>query len=134
MGAEEIVIPMVAMTTICTTVFGLYYLRNKENMALIEKGMNPRTASAEPHSFQSLRWGLLFAGGGLGLLIAFLIDRQIARVWVEKYPYTNGEGVTVEQTVRHVEDNPALYFSLIILGAGIGLVTAYVIRKKNDKD
>ena len=52
---EEILVPIVAMLSICTTLFALYYLRNKENMALIEKGINPRQnhAQAEPSSFQS---------------------------------------------------------------------------------
>lgn len=133
MGAEEIVIPLVAITSICTTIFGLYYLRNKENMALIEKGMNPRQNSSEPHSFQSLKYGLLFAGGGLGLLIAFLIDREVAKVYIEKYPYMNDLGQAAERTIRHKEDLPELYFSLIILGAGVGLVIAYMIRRKQER-
>jgi hypothetical protein len=129
---EEILVPIVAMLSICTTLFALYYLRNKENMALIEKGINPRQnpAQAEPSSFQSLRYGLLFAGGGLGLLIAFLIDREIRHVWFEKYPYVDETGARLERTLRHTEDIPELYFALIILGAGLGLVMAYVIRRR----
>ena len=47
---EEILVPIVAMLSICTTLFALYYLRNKENIAMLEKGITPRQnhAQAEP--------------------------------------------------------------------------------------
>lgn len=135
MAAEEIVIPIVAITTICTTIFGLYYLRNKENMALIEKGMNPRTSSPEePRRFSALKYGLMFAGGGLGLALAFLIEWSIATVTIEKYPMHLESGQIVEQTISHKEDFPQLYFAFIILGAGLGLVSAYLIMRKDMKN
>jgi uncharacterized protein YneF (UPF0154 family) len=134
MSAEDIVIPIVAMTTICTTVFGLYYLRNRENMALIEKGMNPRNASPEePRRFSALRYGLMFTGGGMGLAIAFLIEWAIAKVHIEKVPFINEQGIREMNTIAIREDFPQLYFAFIILGAGLGLVSAYLIIRKDMK-
>ncbi len=135
MAAEDIVIPIIAITTICTTVFGLYYLRNKENMALIEKGMNPRTSSPEePRRFSALKYGLMFAGGGLGLAIAFLIEWAIAKSYQVEVPYYESDTVQGLRTITRTEDFPQLYFAFIILGAGIGLVSAYIIMRKELKD
>jgi hypothetical protein len=131
---EDILIPIVAMLSICTTIFALYYLRNKENMALIEKGMNPRFSPEEPRRFSALKYGLTCAGGGLGLLVAFLIERGIAKEYVEKYPYKDDSGMIAERVMRHTEDFPQLYFAFIILGAGIGLVCAYLIMRKEVKE
>lgn len=132
---EEIFIPIIAMLSICTTVFGLYYLRNKENMALIEKGMNPRNSSPEePRRFSALKYGLMFTGGGLGLAIAFLIERALAKSYQVEVPYFESDQVQGLRTITRTEDFPQLYFALIILGAGIGLVSAYLIMRKDMKN
>lgn len=133
MSPEEIVIPIVAMTSICTTLFGLYYLRNKENMALIEKGMNPRTSSPEePRRFSALKYGLMFAGGGLGLATAFLLERALAKTYQRESPFY-GDGPVQFRMETFTEEFPQIYFALIILGAGIGLVSAYLIMRKDMK-
>lgn len=135
MGPEEIIIPVVAITSICITLFGLYYLRNKENMALIERGINPRSASPdEPRRFSALKYGLMFVGGGLGLAVAFLVERALAKVSIEKYPEELANGQVFERTITRTEDFPQLYFAFIILGAGLGLVTAYLLLRNATKD
>jgi hypothetical protein len=79
-------------------------------MAMIEKGMNPK--DHRPAPFRSLKNGLLFLGAGLGLLLAYLVDTYA----------THPSG----------PDNPAgLYFSLIAIGGGIGLISSYRIEKKH---
>lgn len=128
---EELFVPIVAMLSICTTIFGLYYLRNKENMALIEKGMNPRTTSPEePRRFSALKYGLMFTGGGLGLAIAFLIEWAIAKTYQLEVPYYL-DGKETLRTLTRTQEFPQLYFAFIILGAGIGLVIAYLIMRKD---
>lgn len=47
-------------------------------------------------------------GSGLGLLIAYLIDYNL----------------------NHFESNPPLYFSLIAIGGGAGLIVSYLIEMK----
>lgn len=90
--------------------FGWRYLINKENMAMIERGVNlpPRKNNA----FGSLKIGLLLIGCGLGLFIAMLL---------QNYVFHDLEKVEV------------IYFSLIGLGGGIGLVLSYLIESKKDK-
>ncbi len=135
MADEEILIPIIAVLSICTTLFGLYYLRNKENMALIEKGMNPRSASPEePRRFSALKYGLMFTGGGLGLAIAFLLERALAKPYQREIQFFNPDGTHHFKMMTYTEDFPQLYFALIIFGAGMGLVSAYLIMRKELKN
>lgn len=93
----------------CALIFGIVYLRTRENMAMIEKGMNPKRHANRPAPFRSLKTGLLLLGAGLGLLLAFFIDRNTA-------------------TPGH--DNEAIFFSLIAIGGGLGLISSYAMEKK----
>ena len=103
MNGAQILVPILVPLGAFAMVFGIIYLRTRENMALIEKGKDPRS----PRPYQSLKTGLLFLGAGIGLLLAFLISR-------------NSGG-------RH---NEAIYFALIAVGGGVGLISSYVIEKK----
>jgi hypothetical protein len=96
-------------------VFGIYYLRTKENLAMVEKGMNPKEKINRPAPFRSLKWGLLLLGAGLGLLTAFIVDASI---------------FSYDDSYRHRDSIPALYFSLIGIGGGLGLVVSYIVEKK----
>jgi len=101
-------------------VLGIFYLRSRENMAMIEKGMNPRQAARSiPRPFISLKYGLLLTGMGLGLFIARMIDVSTRH----KIITSSGD--------FYYEDNPAIYFALIGLGGGLGLVISYLIEKKH---
>ena len=90
-------------------VFGVVYLFKKENLAMIEKGMNPKDKLFRPAPFRSLKWGLLLLGAGMGLLIAFFIDLNL--------PYR------VEPV--------GIYFALIAMGGGLGLIGSYFVEKKH---
>ncbi|MGN6477766.1 MAG: DUF6249 domain-containing protein [Flavipsychrobacter sp.] len=113
MEATRAMIPIVLFICAATTLFGIFYLRNKENMALIERGINPRESYRKFGSLAYLKYALMMIGAGIGLLIAYLIDINMI---------TRGFGVGPQ--------HPALYFSLIPICAGIGLVLSYNIEKK----
>ncbi|HVS98315.1 MAG TPA: DUF6249 domain-containing protein, partial [Puia sp.] len=71
---------LIIMTlSIGAVIFGLRYMRNKENMAMIEKGLDPsiRPERPRPAPFRNLKWGLLLVGAGLGLLVAYLLDNTV---------------------------------------------------------
>lgn len=114
----ESIVPMVIMTGMFALIFGIVYIRSRENMAMIEKGMNPRDHKAGPRPFIYLKYALLFVGAGIGLFSAYFIERS--------YPYMahtpSGE--------LYYKNNPALYFALIAVGGGIGLVISFLIEKK----
>ena len=95
------------------TIFGLFYLRSKENMALIEKGINPKEYTTRPAPYRSLKWGLLLMGAGLGLLLGYIFSEQI----------------------MHIDgDNPVMYFSMLAICGGAGLFLSYRIEKKETLD
>ena len=73
---SENLVPMVIMTGMFAMIFGIAYVRSRENMAMIEKGLNPKT-KAIPRPFVSLKHGLLLMGAGMGLLCAYIIDHTI---------------------------------------------------------
>jgi hypothetical protein len=104
MHGAEMLIPILVPLGAFAMIFGVVYLRTRENMALIEKGKDPRS----PRPYRSLKTGLLFLGAGVGLFIAYLIASS--------------------RGVHH--DNAPIYFSLIAIGGGLGLVGSYAIEKK----
>jgi dipeptide/tripeptide permease len=111
MSGPEILVPISICLGGCAMVFGIVYMKSRENMAMIEKGMNPKEHANRPAPFRSLKNGLLFLGAGLGLFLAYLVDTYASRPGM---------------------DNPAgLYFSLIAIGGGVGLIISYVIEKKH---
>lgn len=89
-------------------IFGLRYLNNKENMAMIDKGLNPKLHRSKTAP-SYLKWGLLLIGSGIGLLVAFMVDTLL-----------------IPREIEPV----AVYFALIAIGGGIGLVASYRIDRK----
>jgi hypothetical protein len=118
MSGPEALVPLVGTISLFACIFGIMYLRNKENMALIEKGFNPRQSYAQPKPFVNLKYGLLLLGAGLGLLSAYFIDMNVSH----KALSAGGE--------VYYEDYPQIYFALIAIGGGLGLVISYLIEKK----
>ena len=111
-GNLALLIPIILSVGLFALIFGIYYLRNRERMAMIERGMEPH--SGLPKQRQSnpaftLTFGLLLIGSGLGLFIAWLIATFI------------------------VIYNSALYISLIAIFGGLGLFTAYLIESKSNR-
>lgn len=72
-------VPIVVCTSMFAMVFGIVYLKSRENMALIEKGINPKIRNLSPRPFRNLRWGLMLIGAGVGLLMAFILDNTILK-------------------------------------------------------
>lgn len=91
-------------------IFGIIYLYKRERMAMIERGMDPRRYKPQSAPYQTLKWGLLMIGAGLGLFLAYLFDR------------------TVFKSME--DDNVAIYFALIAIFGGLGLFASYRIEKK----
>ncbi len=104
-----IMVPLGAMAML----FGLFYLRNRENMSMIEKGMNPKEFANRPAPYRNLKWGLLLVGAGLGLFLAYIMHNYVLHI---------------------DDDNPVMYFSLLGICGGLGLITSYWIEKKQTLD
>lgn len=82
MGSEVIILP-----AIIAGIFGIFYLfisaRNKERMALIEKGAeasifyNKKQRTSSLWKIIILNLALLFMGVGVGIFIAYILHNQI---------------------------------------------------------
>jgi hypothetical protein len=134
MGPDQLVfLWLIFMSvSICAVIFGMRYMRNRENMSMIEKGLDPNIKPERPRPapFRSLKMGLLLVGAGLGLFGAYLLDNTLLyRVGHYVSKWDNDE-------FRTNGANVALYFALIAIGGGLGLITSYRIEKKEllDKD
>lgn len=108
MHGPEVLIPIVMFAGGFAMIFGIVYLRTRENMAMIEKGMNPKRYANMPAPFRSLKLGLLLLGAGTGLLLAYFIDLN----------------------TRTPHDPEPIYFALLAIGGGLGLVGSYAMEKK----
>ena len=76
-----------------------------ERMAMIEKGISPETFKLERNKDRSPRWGFLLIGIGLGLLVAYFLDRAFG----------------MEEVA---------YFSMGFIFGGLGLTSAYIVEEK----
>ena len=112
MHGAEMLVPILIPLGAFAMIFGIYYLRTRENMAMIEKGMNPKQFVHRPAPYRNLKNGLLFLGAGLGLLVAFMIDNNMSR------------------PDDFHDNSPAIYFACIAIGGGLGLIASYAIEKK----
>ncbi|WP_415190701.1 DUF6249 domain-containing protein [Psychroserpens sp.] len=113
---EELLIPL----SFFLAIFGMVYLylstRNKERLALIEKGvdasifMRGRSQTAPIWKVFILNLALLLMGIGLGTFLASLLDNYTAL------------------------DEDAIYPATIFFMAGVGLFVGFTMTKNLDKE
>ena len=108
MNAQEMLAAIMIPLGFFAMIFGIIYMYKKENLAMIEKGLNPKEWANRPAPYKNLKWGLLLMGSGVGLMLAYFIT----------------------QYMLHDDENPALWFALIAIGGGTGLIGSYRIEKK----
>jgi hypothetical protein len=112
MHDAELLIPILVPLGMFAMIFGIIYLRTRQNLAMIEKGMNPKEFANRPAPYRNLKLGLLLVGSGIGLTLAYIITQYV---------------------IRDTED-PALWFAFIAIGGGLGLIQSYRIEKKEVLD
>ena len=116
MNGPEILIPLTMFAGGFAMIFGIYYLKTRQNMAMIERGMNPKEFANRPAPYKNLKWALLLVGAGLGLFFAYLLDNFVLYN-VGRFPYDHDRNIPI-------------YFALIAAGGGFGLFGSYKIEKK----
>ena len=112
MGPEIIAVFIPIIGLIGGVIITIYLRRytNQERMAMIEKGIDPQNFKTEKNTSFPLRMSMLLIGAGIGLLVAYFLDRSF-----------------------HMEE--VAYFSMLFLFGGIGLGAAYMIEeRKMDAD
>jgi hypothetical protein len=117
-------VPAVILISITACVFGVFYLylttRNRERMAMIEKGADPALFSArrEPRSDRgrnsgvkfSLKSGMLIIGIGVGFVISVLFNGMVDHRFY-----------------------PLLVIGIIFMCGGSGLVAGFYMGRNLEK-
>ncbi len=116
MSGPEVLVPVTMFAGGFAMVFGIVYLKTRQNLAMIEKGMNPKQFANRPAPYRNLKWALLLIGAGLGLFLAYLLDNYVL--------------TTAGNFDDHDGRNVPIYFSLIAIGGGLGLFGSYRMEKK----
>jgi amino acid transporter len=113
MHATEMLVAILIPLSFFLLIFGIIYMQKRENLAMIEKGLNPKEFANRPAPYKNLKWGFLLIGAGAGLFVAYILDNYIL------------------STSRFDHDgNVPIYFALIAIGGGLGLYGSYKVEKK----
>jgi preprotein translocase subunit YajC len=97
------------------SIFGIFYIylttRNRERMAMIEKGADPALFKRRPNNSNlAIKLGMFLMGAALGILM----------------------GNVVDATTKIQEE--VAYFSMIFLFSGLSLVIYYMFIERKEKD
>jgi len=111
---EGIVIPVSFFLMLFAILYVYYTTRNKERMAIIEKGLDPGIFKVESKpvkisGYVTFKWGLFMIGLAVGLFIGALLEQ-----------------------FSGLPEAP-MYISMILLFGGIALVLAYLLRGRMEK-
>ena len=117
MDGAEVLIPLTMFAGGFAMIFGIYYLKTRQNLAMIEKNMNPKEFANRPAPYKNLKWALLLIGAGVGLFLAYLLDMYVL------IPRMRGN-------YHDHDQNAPIYFALIAIGGGLGLFGSYKMEKK----
>ncbi len=106
-----VLIPFAFFALVFASLYVYLTTRNKERLALIEKGADPMLFKTKNTSsaFNTLKLGLFFIGIAVGIIGGYFL------------------------TESGMEEEPA-YFSMIFLFGGISLAASYFIQKKQPEN
>ncbi len=105
-----IIVPVVSVLSIVTLIIFIRKFINDERMAMIEKGVDSKIFR-NTGEFTPLRYGLLFVGAGVGLLMGTVLDAIFMSL-----------------------NEEAVYFSMLFIFGGGGLFASYQIEQKRRKE
>ncbi|MCI0751012.1 MAG: hypothetical protein L0Y35_04185 [Flammeovirgaceae bacterium] len=109
----EMIAVFIPIALIIGIVYLIIYVRrfeNAERMAMIERGVDPSIFTKKQRSTSgALRASLLLIGGGVGLLLGYLLESSTGM------------------------EPPLPYFAMLFICGGIGLGAAYIIEENKNK-
>lgn len=108
---EDFFIVLVIFASIFGIIFVIASARNRERMAMIEKGVNPKDfmTDKKPNSYGVLKWALLLVGLGFGLFIGSLLE-----------------------TYTRIQEEPG-YFAAALFFGGLGLFLSFAIARRAEE-
>ena len=108
---EDFLIVLIIFAAVFGVVYVIVSARNRERMAMIEKGVSPKDflTDRRPNSYGVLKWALLLIGLGFGLFIGSILEA-----------YTS-------------IPEEAGYFASALFFGGAGLFGAFLLAKKAEE-
>ncbi|MFA9392021.1 MAG: DUF6249 domain-containing protein [Prolixibacteraceae bacterium] len=105
---EDILIPIAFFAVSFGIVYILVSARNKERMALIESGADPKLFRSKLNfsQYNLFKWGLFLVGISIGIIVANML------------------------TIADTMDEEVAYPAMILLFGGLSLITSYLLRNK----
>ena len=110
-GVIGVMIPIVAIVGGISLAMGTIYLKSRERMEMISRGMDVSQFD-EPKRKRTrnpLRSGLMVFSAGVGLLLAYYLCH----------------------TVFTGDDNGIIYFGVVALFVGVGMIVGQLLEKKD---
>jgi len=107
---EGIIIPLAFFGAVFVILYVFFTTRNKERLAMIEKGADASLFAHGKRRGGALKFGMLFVGVALGIFAGNMLQRFVG------FP------------------EEAAYFSMIFLFGGASLIAYSLIEKKNCKN
>ena len=101
-GTQETLIPIAFFLSLFGITYVYFTTRHRERMAMIDKGADPALFQSKSGTGGALKFGLLFVGVALGVLMGNVLD------------------VTTSLKAE------VSYFSMIFLFSGLGLLSYYI--------
>jgi len=105
----EILVPIALFATVFGIVFIAISAKNKERLALIEKGADAsifKQANQSHGRYNALKWGLVVVGVGIGLIFGNIFE------------------------MNNIMDDEVAYFAMIFVFGGLGLLIYYLLIRK----
>lgn len=106
----EILVPIVLFIVGFGIVYIYFTTRNKERMAMIEKGADPSIFTKKEKPTSSMKFGMLLVGVAIGIIAGEIISRS---GWMEI---------------------PASHFAMIGLFGGLALIIHHFVEGKNQRE
>lgn len=110
MASVEVLIPISAFIGIFGVVYVFLTTRNKERMAMIEKGASAELFNKTSKGLIALKFGMLLTGVALGMLIGHVLHKYAG-----------------------LDDDVAMP-SMIFLFGGLALIAYYLVVKKTNRN
>jgi len=106
-----LLVPLGAFAMVFGVVYMIVTARNRERLALIERGADPRLFESvkKGNSNRIIKWGVLLFGVGLGIVVAEILVKN------------------------EVMSEDSAYFAMISIFGGLALIGSYLFLRKQEQ-